>query len=39
VTLDHKGEVVKYCDDADVYYFSLPLKKWKWISNNSNSSL
>ena len=31
VTLDPKGEVVKYRDDVDVYYFSLRLKKWKWI--------
>ena len=31
VTLDPKGEVVKYRVDVDVYYFSLRLKKWKWI--------
>jgi hypothetical protein len=31
VTLDPKGEVVKYRDDVDVYYFSLRLRKRKWI--------
>ena len=31
VKLDSKGEVVEYRDDVDVYYFSLRLKKWKWI--------
>jgi hypothetical protein len=31
VSLDSKGEVVEYRDDVDVYYFSIRLKKWKWI--------
>jgi hypothetical protein len=31
VTLDPKGEVVKYRDDVDVYYFRLRLKKRQWI--------
>jgi hypothetical protein len=31
VTLDPKGEVVKYRDDVDAYYFRLRLKKRKWI--------
>ena len=28
---DPKGEVVKYRDDVEVYYFSLRRKKRKWI--------
>jgi hypothetical protein len=31
VTLDPKGEVVKYRDDVDVYFFNLRRKKKKWI--------
>jgi hypothetical protein len=30
VTLDRKGEVVKYRDDVDVYYFGLRRKKGEW---------
>ena len=30
VTLDPKGEVVKYRAAAAIYYFSLRLKKRKW---------
>jgi hypothetical protein len=31
VSLDPKGEVIKYRDEVDVYYFSLRRKKKKWI--------
>jgi hypothetical protein len=31
VSLDPKGEVVKYRDDGEVYYFSLRRKNGKWI--------
>jgi hypothetical protein len=31
VTLDPKGEVIKYRDDVDVYYFRLRRKKRRWI--------
>jgi len=31
VSLDPKGEVIKYSDDVDVYYFSLPRKNREWI--------
>jgi hypothetical protein len=31
VSLDPKGEVIKYRGDIDVYYFSLRRKKGKWI--------
>jgi hypothetical protein len=31
ISLDPKGEVIKYRDDVDVYYFSLRRKNRKWI--------
>jgi hypothetical protein len=31
VSLDPKGEVIKYRDGVDVYYFSIRRKKGKWI--------
>jgi hypothetical protein len=31
VTLDPKGEVVKYRNDIETYYFRLRLRKWKWV--------
>jgi hypothetical protein len=31
VSLDPKGEVIKYRDDVDVYNFSLRRKNRKWI--------
>jgi hypothetical protein len=31
VSLDPEGEVIKYCDGGEVYYFSLRRKNGKWI--------
>ena len=31
ISLDPKGEVVKYRDDVDIYYFSLRRKNRRWI--------